>query len=301
MATYTAIQGNPITVDLLTAANFTGWSQSAGIATHVSCMAGLITLPTAYPIVAGGVYQISYIVTSVGSGYVQARLGGVSGVARTTADVYVETLTAVANGVVQFYANGNCSITAFNISNVKVETGTTIAYSAKTKKWSDFRTYYPEFGVSLYTDFFTFKNGAMWKHSNGTSARCNFYGVQFGSRIRFSTNQQPTISKTFLSVDYQANQLLTAPSGGVVTAAGQLSELIAEDFIQADYGGGNVVYEVEGIYKASFMRDMNVDIVNGPQLKGNWMTIDLINASPSTPLNVFSTEISYCHSFANTR
>jgi len=62
-----------------------------------------------------------------------------------------------------------------------------------------------------------------------------------------------------------------------------------------------VVYAVEGIYKASFMRDMNVDIVNGPQLKGNWMTIDLINASPSTPLNVFSTEVSYTHSYGNTR
>ncbi len=46
---------------------------------------------------------------------------------------------------------------------------------------------------------------------------------------------------------------------------------------------------------------MNVDIINGPQLKGNWMTVDLVNASPSLPLSVFSTEISYVHSFSNTR
>ncbi len=298
---YSAIQGNPIYVDLLTAANNTGWSQNGAIATHVSCNAGLITLLQGGGVVAGNTYQVSYIVSSISGGYVQLRAGGASGVARTSSDIYVENITPVTNGVIQFYSNANCTLTAFNIMDVTDDIGTTIAYSVKSSKWSDFRTFYPDFAQSLYTDFFSFKNGAMWRHQNGGEGRCNFFGVQYGSRIRFSTNQQPTISKTFLSVDYQANQLLTAPSGGIETATGQVSELIAEDFVQADWGDGNVVYEVEGIYKANFMRDMTVDIVNGPQLKGNWMTIDLVNASPSLPLNVFSTEVSYVHSYSNTR
>lgn len=297
---YSALQDTPIVINLLTAANDNGWTQDGVTATHSSCNDG-VTTNDSYPLFAGQSYQVSYAVLSISDGYVQVQSPGSNGAEQTTANLYVETITPTSNGFVDFYSNANCQIQAFNIQNITPDPGNTIAYSAKTKKWSDFRSFYPDYGWSLYTRSITAYRGNLYTHDNGSDDRCNFYGTQFTSSIKFSTNQQPTIPKTFLSINYQANQLLITPSTGVTTSLGQVSNLVSQDFLQAQYNDGSNLYTSEGFYKASFLRDMNVDIISGDPLKGNWLQIDLVNTSPSSPLSLFSTEIIYAHSYGNTR
>jgi hypothetical protein len=110
-------------------------------------------------------------------------------------------------------------------------------------------------------------------------------------------------TKTFLSVNYQANQLLVTPSLGINTSTGQKSELINVDFEQQVLTDGAITvicYEVEGLYKGSFMREFP-DLVNGNPLKGNYLTMGLETTAPSGILVLFTTEVSYNHSYQNIR
>lgn len=299
---YTALENSPIIVNLLVAANDTGWSVDGTVANHDSCNSGYIKLST-LSLISGDTYQVSYSVLSITGGYVQLFAGTTGGIQRTTAGNYVETITT--NGTeLSFFSNANCSVKAFNIRNTITDTSNsqkhTAAYSSTINKWTSFYTFAPDYGISLFTNTFTMNQGILYIHQHNSPNRCNFYGVQYVPTIDFATSQQPTIAKTFISVNYQANQLLIAPSG-IATSTQQLSDLNAQDFVQASYNDGSQAFSVEWLYQASFLRDMNVDLINGPQLKGNWMDIQLQATSPSTPMDLFTVEVNYVHSYQNIR
>ncbi len=301
---YTAVENQPIFIDLTQLAISSGWTVNGTVAHHDSCVAGPIYIIN-YPIVAGQTYTYSWQVLDISSGYVQANLGTAQGAPQTVAgDVITETVTAAgSNPQMFFYSNGTCDIQQFTISQVAQQTSptqqNTISFSEKTRKWGSFYSYIPDNAFSLFTDTFSFYHGNMYLHEQGQYERCNFYGIQYPSTIFISTNESPTLAKTFLAVNYQANQLLIAPS--IETSTGQNSVLFPGNFLQATYNNGDEVYSSEGLYKASFLRDMTVDLYNGAQLKGNWLTMALVTTSPSTPMNMFSSEINYVHSYQNIR
>ncbi len=301
---YSAIQGEPIFVDLVAQANSTGWSISGNTAHHELCNAGLLRL-TGYATQVGVTYTATYNVSAISGGYVALTLGGHEGTHYTTIGLKTQEFTAVSSES-YFYSNANCDIEIFalQINPVPLTDNqqNTIAFSERTGKWGSWYTFVPDIGFSLNVDSYTYNQGVLYIHANGSGDRCNFYGTQFPATVIFTTNQQPSIAKTFISLNYQSNALLvTAPTGGIVTSNGQISDLIATDFIQATYNNGRVQYDSEGLYNASFLRDMTIDIINGPQLIGNWCQISLQTASASGVLNLYSTEIIYCHSFQNIR
>jgi len=300
---YTALQGQPIFVNLLQAAADTGWTVNGSIATHSTCNSGSISLLN-YNVIPGQKYTVTFQVLSISSGYLQLVIGSVGGAQVTTSGFYTQQITASTTGV-SFFSNANCQVELFNIQVVPPKVSTyqqnTIAFSEITDKWGSWYTFVPDIGRSLFENTYLFNQGIMYAALNGSDSRCNFFGQQFPSTIKFTTNQQPTISKTYLSVNYQANELLVTSPSGINTANGQVSELIPTDFVQQTYSNGAQTFQVEGIYKASFMRDMQVDIVNGDILQGRWATVELTTQSPSNELQLFTTEICYTHSYANTR
>lgn len=301
----TAIQNNPIYIDLTQAARESGWTVDGSVAYHSSCNDGNLYIIN-YPLTIGQTYRYTYEVLTVSSGYVQAFLGTASGAMVSAVGLVDETV--VADGAqLYLFSNGTLSIDNFSIEVVDARTDpyqeNTIAYSEKQNKWVSFYSYIPENAFSIFTRVYSFYNGGAYVHESGLNDRCNFYGVQYPTTIVFTTNQQPSISKTYHGINYQANQLLTTSPSGIITANGQVSNLQAEDFIQADYGGGVVVYSTEGLFNASFLRDMtDGDIINGQQLQGNWCQITLQNTmSPSSVLELFTTEVIYVHSYQNIR
>ena len=301
---YTAIQGTPIFVDLVAQANDTGWSISDNIASHSSCNAGKLRL-TGYTTVAGVQYTVTYRVDSISGGYVALTIGGVEGTHYTTTGLKTQVFTAIS-GTSYFYSNANCDIEIFTlqINPIPITNNqkNTIAFSERTGKWGSWYTFVPDIGMSLNVDSYTYQQGILYIHESGTGNRCNFYGTQFPATVVFTTNEQPSITKTYISLNYQADQLLiTAPTGGIKTANGQISDLVPSDFIQAEYNNGVKQYDSEGLYNASFMRDINTGIVNGDILQGNWCEIALQTSSPSTALNLYSTVITYQHSYQNIR
>jgi len=291
---YSAIQYQPIAVTLTTEANSTGWSVSGPVATHSSCQAGNITL-LSYPVTAGHIYQISYQILNISGGYVQANLGGEVGISRTTTGLFVETITATYNGYVLFYSNANCSIQAFNISDKTQQAGTTLAYNPSQEKWSDFRDYYPDWGISLYEQSLVAGSGAFYVSNNGQAGSNTYFGgVSYPSIIQLVCNGQPKEVKTYKSLSVQSDQLWVTTVGGITTSLGQISDLEDLDFVKgilSDSSGSTTIYTKEGVYSAQFLRDKNTDLLNGDKLKGNWALITLTTGTGNLPVALFTVEV----------
>lgn len=291
MATYSAIENNVIEVDLLTAANDTGWSLlPGGIAKHVKCNNGYITLLN-YPIVAGHTYNVTYTILTISGGSLRCELGGSSGDSSTSPDIIIETITAINTNPLKLFSNANCTVQLFNVQDITVNDPVTIVWSEINKKWSDTRTLYPAFGFSLLDTNGLMYHGNLYIQQNGSDSRNNFFGTQYQSSIRFVEAKNPEIVNDYEALNYQANMLLVTTINGASTPNGQVSTLIPTDFIKQNlmYAGLQVIqYEKDNVYFASFLPDSNDDAVNGAQLRGNYIMIELITVDGSTPLQLFS-------------
>lgn len=289
---FSAIENTPISVNLLTQANDTGWSIDGSIATHTACNSGYIRLLK--PIIASVTYQVSYAVLSISGGYVQLFAGTTGGIQRTTPGLYVETITS--NGtVLSFFSNANCQIQSFNIRNTVVDTSNTQqhtpVYSFDEKKWIEFRTIAPDYGFSIYIDMVTMYQGQLWLHENGSPNRNSFYGTQYQTIFQYVENSHPEQLKSYNSIALQSNELLVTTTSGITTSLGQVSELIEQDFIKSVLSDGVSSVNVEsvtGIFSASFLKDKNIDLLNGDQLKGNYITIILTTVNGNIALKLFS-------------
>lgn len=300
---FTTLENTPIDINLVTQSVTTGWSFSGDVATHEACNAGSIYL-NGYTVEAGQTYEISYEITSItgsaGVLYTQVFMGDTAGTERITTGFFTETLLCSGTSPrLRFYSTADCTVEIFNIRNTAVDTGerqkNNIVYNEIINKWSDFRTYNPDCGFGLFINLYTFKEGNLYLHENNSSSRNNFYGTQYESIIKLPFNQNVSFVSTFESMSIQGNMLMITTDEGVETSLGQVSDLIAEDFTKSTLSDGTTtvtINELEGVYSASFMRDINSvgGIVNGDALKGNWLLVE-IKTTESTKLRLFSVAV----------
>lgn len=294
---YTAVQNTPIVVDLIAGATDNGWSVSGNIAHHSACNPGNIKLLT-YPLIAGHTYQVSYSILAISGGFCQLHAGSTTGISRTTTGLFVETIIASgANPELYFFSDATMDIQQFNVGDTIVSTSNkqqnTICYAAVNNKWSDFRTFAPDFGFSLFINTYTLYQGNLYKHQNGGTDRNNFYGVQYQSILRFVDNVAAAVPKTFLSLSMQVNELMITTEDGITTSLGQVSELAEADFLKTQLSDGVsqvAVFDSEGVFSASFLRDKNVNLLSGDVLKGGYLVIELITTQ-NTILNLFSVNV----------
>jgi len=75
--------------------------------------------------------------------------------------------------------------------------------------WTTRLTYAPEGAISLNTEYYTFKDGEMWEHSN-TTTRANFYGTQGNTTVTTIINDGPSSIKNFKTLSYEGDEGWTA-------------------------------------------------------------------------------------------
>lgn len=301
---YEVIELNELEVNLTDQARTTGWTIDGTIATHEVCNAGSIYL-TGGTITSGQSYQVTYRILSISSGGLQPFLGTAAGTNRTVAGFYTETITATGvSPEFRFYSDADCQIEVFNIKNTFQSTDlkqqNTIVWSEKNNKWPSFYTQNPDCAFSMFINLYSFKAGRTYIHRQNSVSRNNFFGTQYKSIIKLASNAQPTVTKTFETIEYKCNQLLITTENGITTSLGQISDLIDTDFVQfaLDDGVDLVeVYDLEGNYSAGFLRDKNEDINNGSVLKGNYATIELTTVE-DTVLRLFIAEINSVQSYS---
>ena len=81
----------------------------------------------------------------------------------------------------------------------------TVSYSEQAKGWVSFKSFYPESGISINNNYYTFKDGELYKHHDNSTYN-NFYGVQYYSDITAILNDQPGSIKSFNTINYEGSQ-----------------------------------------------------------------------------------------------
>jgi len=83
----------------------------------------------------------------------------------------------------------------------------TLTYSDKSKGWTSFHSYLPDWMCRLNNRFFSIKDGQLWLHNDETNPiRNNFYGVQYDSKIVTVINEAPTEDKIFKTIVLEGNK-----------------------------------------------------------------------------------------------
>ena len=83
-----------------------------------------------------------------------------------------------------------------------------VSFKETVDGWATRLSYAPEFAISLNNEYYSFKNGEIWEHSNTT--RSNFYGVQRETTVKPVFNDAPTSVKNFKTLSYEGDEGWTA-------------------------------------------------------------------------------------------
>ena len=81
----------------------------------------------------------------------------------------------------------------------------TLVFDERVLGWTSFFNYIPDQIFSLQSNYYSFKDGGLWKHYDTTADRNNFYGTQYNSSIKFVFNPQISLSKVFKTVNYEGS------------------------------------------------------------------------------------------------
>ena len=81
-------------------------------------------------------------------------------------------------------------------------------FKEKADGWVSRLSFYPEASLSLNNEFYTFKDGQIWEHSNST--RSNFYGTQEDTTITPIFNDAPSSIKNYKTLSYEGDSGWTA-------------------------------------------------------------------------------------------
>jgi hypothetical protein len=102
----------------------------------------------------------------------------------------------------------------------------TITYSDSLKGWTSFHSYDPQWMAGLNNDFYTFKDGKVWKH-HSNETRNNYYGQQYNSVVRTILNTEPDVVKMFKTIKLKGTgdtawsaQVLSDLNSGAIPLAG---------------------------------------------------------------------------------
>ena len=84
----------------------------------------------------------------------------------------------------------------------------TITYNEGVKGWVSFKSFLPEFAISSVNQYYTMKQGMLWKHHQETTpeSRNTFYNTFEESSITPVLNTQPDVVKNFNTLNYEGSQ-----------------------------------------------------------------------------------------------
>lgn len=80
----------------------------------------------------------------------------------------------------------------------------TLTFDEDVAGWTSFFDYKPNWGGSLRNNFYTFKNGEIWKHYSPTNTGWgSFYGITYDSAVEVIFNPYVSLVKTFKTINYE--------------------------------------------------------------------------------------------------
>lgn len=94
------------------------------------------------------------------------------------------------------------------VLSVQPSTGkpATLSFDEDVNGWVSRLSYTPNSGISVRNNFYTFKQGSIWKHYVTTVPKAQFYGVRYSSTVTFVFNPSVSESKSFSTINYEGSQ-----------------------------------------------------------------------------------------------
>lgn len=81
----------------------------------------------------------------------------------------------------------------------------TVTFSEYVNGWTSFHSWIPESMVNMNGDFFTFKNGQLYKHHEDEDNRNTYYGTRYDTELEFVVNDEPGDVKIFKTVEIEGD------------------------------------------------------------------------------------------------
>ena len=119
----------------------------------------------------------------------------------------------LTNALAFFFSQQSNSGSSIKIDNIILRrvldlgfVAKTLSYSEDVKGWVSFKSFIPESGVSLGGDYYTFKNGAIYKHHADENNHNSFYNQSSASSyIDFIFNDSSSVVKDFKTLLYEGS------------------------------------------------------------------------------------------------
>ena len=152
----------------------------------------------------------------------------------------------------------------------------TLSYDESINGWVSRYTYKPDFIKSLKGLFFSTQGNSLFEHYSSSSSYLNYYGINYGASIELLINSNPSIRKTFNTINYEGDN-----GWEVALLESDLTKFTNSGTATADVGLTIPSYE-EGLYvgysgypeRAGFTR------------KENLYTANIVNVSNFNPEEV---------------
>ena len=113
---------------------------------------------------------------------------------------------STANNIVGMYDDHNDEY-IISLQN-EDDSYNTLSFDENVKGWTSFYTFKPNFGFSVNKNFFTLNDNDLWKHHvnfTNNTPKNTFYNQFSESSITFVVNQQPSVVKTFNTINYEGS------------------------------------------------------------------------------------------------
>ena len=107
----------------------------------------------------------------------------------------------------------------------------TVTFKEDVKGWVSFKSFTPENAISCANEYYTFKDGSIWKHHNEFVDRNTFYGTDpqhyTNSSVEVIFNEVPGSVKSFKTVNYEGSQakVTSKDENGVTLVDGEYFNL----------------------------------------------------------------------------
>ena len=82
----------------------------------------------------------------------------------------------------------------------------TVTYREDVKGWVSFKSFVPENGLSCANEYYTIKEGNLWRHHDETLIETLFTTPSSPSSINVIINDMPGSIKTFHTLNYEGSQ-----------------------------------------------------------------------------------------------
>ena len=239
-----------------------------------------IYLPSNIEDIGGGVRKVT-IVVEIGSSEASSELldQGVEALLNTFVirkdDSDLDSVTGWIDNV-SMKRSYNIEMTP-EPNSVPIYPETTVTYSEDVNGWISFKSFLPEAGLSLSKKYFTIKDAMLYQHyvplsliaagaTPETAENYNtFYGTHYPSTIKAVLNAEPSVIKTFNTLNYEGSQAYVTKPLTALDVFG--NSAITINNVKAWSNGS----DVEGWNATEIKTDMdNGNLQNFIKKEGKW-------------------------------